>query len=118
MFNCKFQIPGLDDRQVPYAKRMVAKYKRAWRMWVGPVVPIVSLCHPETVKVLAKSEEPKFTEATTGYVLGKPWIGNDSNGKMNVLLKQMNNLQIASLGKKNATLSIYNIIVNQRSRNK
>ena len=76
MLICKFQIPGLNEKQVPYIKSLVAKYKRAWRMWLGPVVPIVTLCHPETVKVLAKSEEPKFTEAITGYVLLKPWLGN------------------------------------------
>ena len=69
-------MPGFDEKQVGYFKSMSAKYNRAWRHWIGPLMPILNLCHPETIKVLAKTEEPKFTEAINGHVLAMPWFGN------------------------------------------
>ena len=52
-----------------------SQFPKWWRFWVGPLLPTVSLCHPDTIKVLVKTEEPKFTEGTGGYVLAQPWLG-------------------------------------------
>nr|AAR88241.2 CYP4BB1 [Alitta virens] len=70
------QNPGFNEKLNGYQKSMAAKYNRLWRMWFGPFVPFISLCHPDTIKILVKTEEPKFTDGNAGYLLAEPWLGN------------------------------------------
>ena len=60
---------------VLFQKEMVAKYNRVFRFWLGPFVPSLVLVHPETIKVVTKTEEPKFTSGNAAYTLVLPWLG-------------------------------------------
>ncbi|ESO91583.1 hypothetical protein LOTGIDRAFT_122078 [Lottia gigantea] len=42
--------------------------------WFGPVRPVIAVGHPDTIKVILKSQEPK-AGGGNGYDLLKPWLG-------------------------------------------
>ena len=44
--------------------------------WVGLFHPIICAVHPDTVKVLLKSSEPKPTYQGSGYGALLPWLGD------------------------------------------
>ncbi|KAK3084478.1 hypothetical protein FSP39_014177 [Pinctada imbricata] len=43
--------------------------------WIGPFNPIISLCHPDTAKLLFKSSEPKTIFKPPGYCFFIHWLG-------------------------------------------
>lgn len=58
--------------------------KRLSGFWVMFFYPVISLCHPETAKVLLKTAEPKPVQTGGGYFAFLPWLGNGllvSSGK-------------------------------------
>lgn len=52
-----------------------AKYRRYYRLWFGFFRPIVFLNHPDTIKVLMKTAEPKPKGMNGGYRFLKQWLG-------------------------------------------
>ena len=45
---------------------------------MGPLRPSVIMCHPETVKILLRTQEPKPTKYGGAYATLLPWLGKGS----------------------------------------
>ncbi len=70
------QIPMPDSPAfMQYWQHMTEKYPRCRRAWLGPFFCSVLCTHPDTVKVIMKSSEPKLTDYTAAYSLILPWLG-------------------------------------------
>ncbi len=54
---------------------MAVKYPRVFRAWLGPALPTVYLVHPDPIKIILKSTQPKFTDHMATYHLLLPWLG-------------------------------------------
>ena len=65
---------GSSDEGLKWQHEMVKRFPRYYVLLVGPF-PVLQLNHPETVKILAKTAEPKPTEVMGGYSPLVPWIG-------------------------------------------
>ena len=71
-----FQCPGPGPKFFDYYQEKVYLGKKFFQFWVGPFLPIISLCHPDLAKVIMKSSEPKMTNNTGNYSVFSPWLGN------------------------------------------
>ncbi|XP_069135494.1 cytochrome P450 4A25-like [Argopecten irradians] len=52
--------------------------------WLSFLYPVLGVCHPDTVKILLKSSEPKNKQKGGGYFTLLPWLGDGlliSDGK-------------------------------------
>ncbi|XP_046547537.1 cytochrome P450 4F2-like [Haliotis rubra] len=47
-----------------------------YRVWFGPLVPSIQLCHPETVKVVLKTAAPKPYGLGSVFEFFRPWLGD------------------------------------------
>lgn len=56
-------------------QRLTEMYNRKFVFWSGSMRPVITLVHPETVKSILKSTEPKTTALGAGYKLIEEWIG-------------------------------------------
>ncbi|PVD31380.1 hypothetical protein C0Q70_06792 [Pomacea canaliculata] len=65
--------PGPNEKGLQYQREMTAKYPRVGSMWLGPSIPLIWVSHPDTVKLILKTSEPK---AQRIYHLLEPWIGD------------------------------------------
>ncbi|XP_060071023.1 cytochrome P450 4F1-like [Ylistrum balloti] len=65
--------------------QIVGKTKsRILSHWIMFFFPVISVCHPETAKVILKTSEPKPKQVGGGYFTLKDWIGDGllmSDGK-------------------------------------
>ncbi|XP_025090186.1 phylloquinone omega-hydroxylase CYP4F2-like [Pomacea canaliculata] len=68
-----FDYPGPNEKGLQYQREMTAKYPRASSVWLGPSIPVIFVSHPDTVKLILKTSEPK---AQRFYHLLEPWIGD------------------------------------------
>ncbi|XP_064599936.1 cytochrome P450 4A24-like [Liolophura sinensis] len=64
--------------------QLTQKYNRKFVFWSSSLRPVITVVHPETVKNILKSTEPKTTALGAGYKLIEDWIGDGlllSSGK-------------------------------------
>ena len=62
-----------------YAVDYVRRHgNRAAKYWFGPFRPVVELAHPETVKLILRTSEPKALANQGVYNLLRPWLGEHS----------------------------------------
>ncbi|KAJ8321490.1 hypothetical protein KUTeg_000960 [Tegillarca granosa] len=64
--------------------KYVLKFKKYFRVWFGPFKPVLILHHPDTVKLLLKTAEPKSRGIESIYGLVFDWFGEGlliANGK-------------------------------------
>ena len=47
--------------------------------WMGPFRPGVFLFHPDPIKDLLKTAEPKLLKSNTGYRYALPWLGKNES---------------------------------------
>ncbi|PVD28999.1 hypothetical protein C0Q70_11596 [Pomacea canaliculata] len=59
------------DQRIRYILEYSKKYPKFFRLWLGPLKPSIFLHHPDTMKTLLKSSEPK----SPGYRFALPWLG-------------------------------------------
>jgi len=50
---------------------------RVFRHWFGPVRPSVVFHHPDTLKLILKTAEPKGTGGNGPYAQIYPWLGKN-----------------------------------------
>ena len=67
-------FPGSTDESLDWHHELVKKFPRYYVFIVGPL-PVLQLNHPETVKIISKTAEPKPTEGIGGYSALLPWLG-------------------------------------------
>jgi hypothetical protein len=73
------QYPGGTEAALAYIlKRSTKCGNRIFKFWFGPFRPAVGLVHPETVKCILKTSEPKAMKDKGAYSLVVPWLGNSS----------------------------------------
>ena len=53
---------------------VVKRHSKSYSFWIFTVQPIVFLTHPDTIKVVMKSNAPK-AKSGAGYRFMIPWIG-------------------------------------------
>lgn len=50
---------------------------RAVAFWFGPFRPNVLVVHPDTIKLILKTTEPKALKDSGGYAMVVPWLGRE-----------------------------------------
>ncbi|XP_021372772.1 phylloquinone omega-hydroxylase CYP4F2-like isoform X1 [Mizuhopecten yessoensis] len=73
LFGNLLEYPGPNEAGLKYQRDMTALYPRVSRGWLGPFIPLIIVNHPETVKAIMKTSEPKGKQI---YRLIEPWIGD------------------------------------------
>ncbi|KAK7108744.1 cytochrome P450 4F2-like [Littorina saxatilis] len=67
----KFRQLGSDVERLQYFDKLTEQFPQFYRVWLGPLRVQISLNHPDTVKPLLKTAEPKGWT----YDFAKPWLG-------------------------------------------
>ncbi|XP_041377560.1 cytochrome P450 4F2-like [Gigantopelta aegis] len=67
-------VPKDPEGRLDYEIRMVKQFPKCYVMWFGPMIPMLKVHHPETMKVILKSLEPK-NKHSGGYKHLRPWLG-------------------------------------------
>ncbi|BFZ12157.1 hypothetical protein BsWGS_15196 [Bradybaena similaris] len=84
VFGNLHKVPKDGDGRIVFCREMMDKVNGKYcRIWWGPIWPNVVVYHPETVKTILKSSEPKSRGFGQIYELAVPWIGEGliaSNG--------------------------------------
>ncbi|XP_022104398.1 cytochrome P450 4F22-like isoform X2 [Acanthaster planci] len=62
-----------DEKEFEWKREVVKKCVTASVSWAGPITPIISVYHPDTVKAVLSTGEPK-AEFTYSFI--RPWIGD------------------------------------------
>ncbi|KAJ8312284.1 hypothetical protein KUTeg_009657 [Tegillarca granosa] len=65
--------PGPNEEGLTFQRESTGLFPKLIPVWFGPFLPMILVHHPETVKVILKSSEPKGRRI---YNLIKPWIGD------------------------------------------
>ena len=84
LFGHLFTFPGLNDSGLLLSIKNTAKYPRYYLFCLGPFRTVLVLNHPQTIKQLTKTSEPKQLSGGGGYGVLTPWIGDGlllSSGK-------------------------------------
>ncbi|XP_013415216.1 cytochrome P450 4A25-like [Lingula anatina] len=68
------QHPGMNDACLKWILQLTEQHKTAFRYWFGPFKACVAVVHPDTVKVILNTTEPKTSLG--GYNLMQDWLGN------------------------------------------
>ncbi|XP_062617356.1 leukotriene-B4 omega-hydroxylase 3-like [Saccostrea cucullata] len=66
--------PGPNEEGLKFQMERCDRYPMFHLLWIS-FRPVLILHHPETVKVLLKSTEPKPRQLGTVYILGLDWLG-------------------------------------------
>ncbi|XP_033735423.1 leukotriene-B4 omega-hydroxylase 3-like [Pecten maximus] len=69
------QSPSNGEKRLEYLKNLVKRFPRFYRLWIGPK-PVIMLTHPDTIKILLKTAEPKTVGFGGAYRHGRPWLGD------------------------------------------
>ncbi|KAK3104941.1 hypothetical protein FSP39_013651 [Pinctada imbricata] len=69
-----YQYPGPNEAGLKFQMERCDKYPLFHRLWIS-FRPILIFHHPETVKVILRSTEPKPRSLGTVYIMGIPWLG-------------------------------------------
>ncbi|KAL4221389.1 hypothetical protein ACF0H5_019647 [Mactra antiquata] len=68
-------LPIQGEERVQYALENSMKYPRHYCFWAGGLNPMLVVTHPETVRAVMKTAEPKPTGFGGMYRFGLPWLG-------------------------------------------
>ena len=70
-----FQHPGANEEGLQWFVDLATKYKTMIYFWFGPLRPNIIMFHPDPVKDLLKTAEPKVGRKEGGYRNLLPWLG-------------------------------------------
>ncbi len=68
---CFVQFPGLNDDGIRLYSELATKFNKAYQFWYGPTRPLLIVCHPATIKVVAMGTNDK----SEFYDKSIPWLG-------------------------------------------
>ncbi|XP_060083496.1 cytochrome P450 4A25-like [Ylistrum balloti] len=77
------KFPSDTEGRLQLHRGLMMKNPRVCRMWLGPFVPNIFVHHPDSVKLILKSSEPKARGLAGSYEYLLPWLGEGllvSNG--------------------------------------
>ncbi|XP_033724689.1 cytochrome P450 4A25-like [Pecten maximus] len=84
LFGNIHKFPPESEKRLELHRRLMMKNARVCRMWLGPFVPTIFVHHPDSVKWILKSSEPKARGLGGSYEYVLPWLGEGllvSNGQ-------------------------------------
>uniref|UniRef100_G3U841 Cytochrome P450 family 4 subfamily F member 8 n=1 Tax=Loxodonta africana TaxID=9785 RepID=G3U841_LOXAF len=55
---------------------LVATYPRGFKTWLGPICPIITLCHPEIIRPIINASAAIAPKDVIFYSFLKPWLGD------------------------------------------
>ncbi|XP_070375416.1 cytochrome P450 4F2-like isoform X1 [Equus asinus] len=56
--------------------QLVANYPKGFVTWLGPVIPLVTLCHPDMVRTVLSASAAIAPKDMVFYSFLKPWLGD------------------------------------------
>uniref|UniRef100_A0A673TGL5 Cytochrome P450 family 4 subfamily F member 2 n=2 Tax=Suricata suricatta TaxID=37032 RepID=A0A673TGL5_SURSU len=56
--------------------QMVATYSQGFVTWLGPTIPLVTLCHPDTIRIITNASAAIAPKDVVFYSFLKPWLGD------------------------------------------
>ncbi|XP_041377585.1 cytochrome P450 4F12-like [Gigantopelta aegis] len=65
------KVGNTTEVRIKYVNGLMQKHPQLFRFWVGPFIPVIVLNHPDTIKKLLKTSEPK----PLTYHMALPWLG-------------------------------------------
>ncbi|KAK6177634.1 hypothetical protein SNE40_015694 [Patella caerulea] len=69
------KLPSNTEDRLKYVQSLLLKYPKFYRIWASLLKPVIQLNHPDTVKVLLKTSEPKPRGIGGAYEFAIPWLG-------------------------------------------
>ncbi|KAK3599085.1 hypothetical protein CHS0354_024413 [Potamilus streckersoni] len=67
------QYPGPNEAGLAFQRKQTEKYPKIVRGWLGPFIALITVHHPDTVKIILRSSEPKGEQV---YNFVRPWLGD------------------------------------------
>ncbi|CAI9169620.1 unnamed protein product [Rangifer tarandus platyrhynchus] len=55
---------------------LVAKYSQGFRVWMGPITPVIVFCHPDLIRIIANASAAVASKDVIFYEFLKPWLGD------------------------------------------
>ncbi|XP_055467912.1 cytochrome P450 4F1-like isoform X1 [Psammomys obesus] len=55
---------------------LVATYPQGFLIWLGPVIPLINLCHPDTIRSVLSASAAVAPKDDIFYRFLKPWLGD------------------------------------------
>ena len=56
--------------------RLVGTYPQGFLMWIGPMVPVITLCHSDIVRSILNASAAVALKDVIFYSILKPWLGD------------------------------------------
>ncbi|XP_017376719.1 cytochrome P450 4F2 isoform X2 [Cebus imitator] len=56
--------------------QLVATYSQGFRVWMGPFIPLLSLCHPDIIRPVVNASATIAPKDKFFYSFLKPWLGD------------------------------------------
>ncbi|XP_036026726.1 cytochrome P450 4F4 isoform X2 [Onychomys torridus] len=56
--------------------KLVATYPQGFRTWMGPILPIITLCHPDIIRSVLNASAAVALKEVIFYTFLKPWLGD------------------------------------------
>ncbi|XP_071111836.1 cytochrome P450 4F6-like [Haliotis cracherodii] len=69
-------FPVDEERRLEYELSLTHRFPKMYRVWFGPLVPSIQVCHPETVKAVLKTSAPKPYGMGSVFEFFRPWLGD------------------------------------------
>ncbi|XP_040594558.1 cytochrome P450 4F4 isoform X1 [Mesocricetus auratus] len=56
--------------------KLVATYPQGFMTWMGPILPIITLCHPDIIRAVLSASAAVALKEVVFYTFLKPWLGD------------------------------------------
>ncbi|XP_051026803.1 cytochrome P450 4F4 isoform X2 [Acomys russatus] len=66
----------LSEHGLKEVTKLVATYPQGFMTWLGPIFPIVTLCHPDTIRSVLNASASVALKEVIFYSFLKPWLGD------------------------------------------
>ncbi|XP_067683746.1 ultra-long-chain fatty acid omega-hydroxylase-like [Haliotis asinina] len=68
-------LPRLFEKRMSVEREWMKRYPKYFRVWMGPFNPLIRVYHPDTIRAIIKSTEPKAKGFGGPYSALLPWLG-------------------------------------------
>ncbi|XP_020020893.1 cytochrome P450 4F2-like isoform X1 [Castor canadensis] len=56
--------------------QLVTTYPKCFMIWMGPIIPVITLCHPDTIRPILSASVAVAPKDMMFYSFLKPWLGD------------------------------------------
>ncbi|XP_046358299.1 ultra-long-chain fatty acid omega-hydroxylase-like [Haliotis rufescens] len=68
-------FPKEFEKRAEVEKEWMRRYPKYFRLWIGPLNPVIRVYHPDSIRAIIKSSEPKPRGFGGPYETLLPWLG-------------------------------------------